>query len=104
MYFFDLTNSLPMPVLTFVNRMNHMDLLIRTRSTGTPLQFARKIGISRRALFLWLDQLREDFGFPIEYDKAAQTYYYTKPGRFSFGFHSLPELMFKAKIAEAEEC
>ncbi len=93
-----------MPVITFVNRMNHMDILIRTRSTGTPLQFARKIGVSRRALFLWIDQLREDFGFPIEYDKAAQTYYYTKPGRFSFGFYPLADVMLKEKFVSVEQC
>jgi len=75
-----------MPIVTLIYRLEYMDLLIRTRSTGTPAQFAQKIGISRRCLFLWIDQLREDFNFPIEYDKKSQTYYYTRSGKFWFGF------------------
>lgn len=75
-----------MPVISFIHRMERIDQLVRTQATGTPGQFAGKLGISKRCLHLWLSQLKDDFGFPIAYDADRQTYYYTKQGRFAFGF------------------
>ncbi len=75
-----------MPIISFIQRIERMDYLIRTSSTGTPEQFASKLGLSRRSLFLWIEQLREDFSFPIAYDPIRQSYYYTELGSFSFGF------------------
>lgn len=78
-----------MSILSVVSRIEHMHLLIKTKSTGPPAEFARRVGISRRSLFAWLDQMKEDFDFPIAYDPLRQTYYYTLEGHFEFGFKTI---------------
>ena len=64
-----------------------MHYLIKNKATGTPDQFARKVGLSRRSLFLWIEQLKDDFNFPIAYDPDRKSYFYTSEGEFVFGFN-----------------
>jgi hypothetical protein len=55
-----------------------IDHLIRTRATGTPAQLASRLNICERDVYRLLADLR-DQGFPIAYDKQADTYYYMEP-------------------------
>jgi predicted DNA-binding transcriptional regulator YafY len=75
-----------MPIISFVHRVEQMHYLIKNKATGTPEQFAAKVGLSRRSLFLWIEQLRDDFNFPIAYDPGRKSYFYTSEGEFVFGF------------------
>lgn len=93
-----------MPMISFIQRMEHIDLLIYSKATGTPAEFAAKLRLSKRSLYLWPDQLKNDFGFPIEYDNSRKTYHYTEQGRFAFGFRRAKqgaEKIFRKKIAGA---
>lgn len=62
----------------YVNRLQQADQLIRLRATGTPVQFAAQLDISKSHLFNVLEELRS-LGMPLEYDKQMQTYFYTQP-------------------------
>jgi hypothetical protein len=75
-----------MPIISFMHRVEQMHYLIKNRATGTPEQFAAKVGLSRRSLFSWIEQLRDDFNFPIAYDPDRKSYFYTSEGEFVFGF------------------
>lgn len=61
-------------LLSLVERIND---LICTKSTGTPRQMAQRLGLSERAWYYLLDQLRNDYGLPIAYCRFRQSYYYT---------------------------
>jgi hypothetical protein len=52
-----------------------MDLLISMMSTGTPDEFAEKLGLRRSALFQSLQEMRE-MGVDIRYSCFRQSYYY----------------------------
>jgi hypothetical protein len=65
---------LPHHQLVLVQRA---DDLIKIKSTGTPRQMAQRLGLSERAWYYLLDQLRTDYGFPILYDRFRRSYYYT---------------------------
>jgi hypothetical protein len=52
-----------------------MDLLISMMSTGTPEEFAEKLGLKRSALFQSLQEMRE-MGVDIKYSWFRQSYYY----------------------------
>lgn len=58
-----------------VNRILTMDVLISQQLTGKPERFAKKVGLSKRNLYNYLNAFRES-GRPINYDKEWQTYYY----------------------------
>ena len=53
-------------------RLHH---LIRTKSTGTPQQLAKKLGCSQSTLYEKIKQLK-DIGLPIVYCQARQGYEY----------------------------
>jgi biotin operon repressor len=68
-----------------VSRLNRIHELIRRKATGTPSQFAERLGISKSMLMVHLSQLK-DLGGPIKYDYVAQSYYYTASCSFFFGY------------------
>ena len=62
-----------MNIFTDLFLLQRIDHLIRTRATGTPVQLAERLDISERKLYRLMGELR-DQGFPITYDKQADTY------------------------------
>lgn len=58
--------------------LQRVDHLIRTRATGTPTQLASRLSICERDVYRLIADLR-DQGFPIAYDRQADTYYYVEP-------------------------
>ena len=52
-----------------------MDSLISMKATGTPEEFAEKLGIRRSTLFLSLQEMRE-MGVDIKYSCYRQSYFY----------------------------
>lgn len=64
-------------------QLARLDQLIRLKATGSPNQLAEKIGLSRRQLLRDIAKLRE-VGFPIDYSKSKQSYYYSDTVKLSF--------------------
>lgn len=58
--------------------LERVDHLIRTRATGKPTQLASRLETCERNVYRLIGRLR-DMGFPIEYDKQSDTYYYKEP-------------------------
>ena len=55
--------------------LERADLLIHLKATGTPAEFAAKLGISRASLFRLLEYFKE-IGTPVKYCKYRKAYYY----------------------------
>ncbi|HCX98658.1 MAG TPA: hypothetical protein DG754_00825 [Bacteroidales bacterium] len=58
---------------------------IESRSTGTPAELAQCMGFSERTIKRYIAQLRQ-MGAEISYCYQRNTYYYTTPVTFQFGF------------------
>lgn len=72
--------------MNLINQMRtfeHLDFLIRSKSTGTPKQLASRLEISERKVFRLLSELK-DMGFPISYDQRRQSYLYSKKVKINF--------------------
>lgn len=67
------------------NRLETLDYLIRSRSTGSPRKLAQRLDMSERNLYQFLEVMK-DLGAPICYCKTYKTYYYEVSGSFSFRF------------------
>jgi hypothetical protein len=63
--------------------LQRIDYLIRTRATGTPVQLSSRLNTCEREVYRLIASLREQ-GFPIAYDKQADTYYYMEPVVLNF--------------------
>ena len=68
-----------------VNRIKRMHELIRYKRTGKPAQFADKMGLSVRALYGHIKELK-DLGAPIAYCFYRESYEYIHPVEFRIGF------------------
>lgn len=65
----------------YIDRLERIDQMIRWKNTGTPKEFACKLGISKRCLYDYLEELKT-FGAVILYDKKNKTYFYEQDGHF----------------------
>lgn len=68
-----------------LQRLQLMDNMIRHKRSGTPEQFARKIGVSTSQLYKLINELKA-LGAPIGYCRSRQTYMYLKPVILNLGF------------------
>ena len=68
-----------------LTRLERIDFLIRTKSTGTPREFAARLGLSVRA---WHSLKGELVGLGVEiiYSKRYKTYYYADKERIMINF------------------
>lgn len=58
-----------------IYRINNLHKLIQCRHTGTPLELADSLRISKRQLYNVLDELKE-LGAEIGYSRSGYTFYY----------------------------
>ncbi len=79
-----------MSFLKKVERIERMHSLIKYKRTGTPEQFAQKMGLSQSMIYLIIGELKK-MGAPIVYSKYRESYQYEYPVHFKFGF-SNPDL------------
>ena len=59
-----------------IKKILYMDSLIQRECTGSPDQFAKRLNLSRSALFEYLTCMRDIFMVEIVYNRYAKTYYY----------------------------
>ena len=78
-----------MDTLQILERYKKMDKMIKRRNTGTPHEFATKLGISKSQLFNHLDYFRKK-GAEITYNKTLETYIYIKPVELTAEFSIRP--------------
>lgn len=69
----------------YFDRLEYLDKLIGRKSTGSPDNLARRINVSKRTIFEYIDILRS-LGAGIEYCRYRETYYYKSLGSFNFRF------------------
>ena len=69
----------------YFSRFEYLDYLIRAKATGPPRTLAKKMDVSLRTIFEYIEILRS-LGAPIYFDKHKQTYCYEESGRFNFRF------------------
>jgi predicted DNA-binding transcriptional regulator YafY len=70
----------------YLSLLLQLDQFIRTKGTGSPPEFARKVGISERSLYEYLKVLK-DLGAPIKFSRLDHSYYYEIEGQFQIAFH-----------------
>jgi hypothetical protein len=67
-----------MKVFEYLDRISRMHKLVLSGRTGTPCEFAGRLGMSRTSLYEMIDELRSR-GAPILYSKSSRTFYYSEP-------------------------
>ena len=74
-----------MSINKYITRIERMDTLIRRKATGTPTEFAKRMGISRSTL---MESLRfmKTRGANLFYDRQKETYLYEDEQEFFCGY------------------
>ncbi len=83
-----------MDILQDLFVFEHLDQLIRSRSTGRPAVLAQRLKTSERTVYRLIACLR-DYGFPIAYDQDRQTYFYDRPVRIHVEIRVGDDILFR---------
>jgi DNA-binding transcriptional regulator GbsR (MarR family) len=87
-----------MSLYKYIERLRRIDSLISMMATGTPVEFAEKLGIRRSTLFQSLQEMRE-MGVNIKYSFIRQSYYYADNRRIKIKLENIfPERINTEKI------
>ena len=69
-----------MSVLKYIQRIKHIDHLLRTKSSANLKTLCRKLNLSRSTVIEFLKEMKA-LGFPIKYDRKTHLYFYYEEGR-----------------------
>lgn len=69
----------------YFRRLERLDNLIRIKATGPPKILSRKMGVSERTIYKYIEIL-ESLGAPVAYSKIKESYVYENDGYFNFRF------------------
>ncbi|MCT4637983.1 MAG: hypothetical protein N4A72_09760 [Bacteroidales bacterium] len=73
--------------MTFIERLNkieRIDQLIKLKATGNMIELSRKIKLSERQTWRYIDDLK-NMGAEIEYSKELDSYVYKNDFYYSLG-------------------
>jgi hypothetical protein len=65
---------------SYVELLQRFHVQVKHGTTGTPDEFAKKLGISRSSLYNLIEQVKS-FGIDIEYSRLDECFRYTYPDR-----------------------
>jgi predicted DNA-binding transcriptional regulator YafY len=68
-----------------LERLERIDHLIRIKGTGSPSELAKRLNMSQRNIYQYLNLMRE-MGAPIKFCPFRETYYYSEEGQFMTRF------------------
>lgn len=77
-----------------LERLEQMHQLIKLHATGTPKEFAQKMGVSERTLYELLN-IAKELGACIEFNRYCRSYVYKQPMRLQIGFTALEATQIK---------
>jgi hypothetical protein len=81
-----------MSLLKSIERIQQLNDLIRREATGTAIEFADKIGISRSMLMENIREMKE-LGAMIEYCPFRRSYFYTEEFKVIIGAESKRKIL-----------
>lgn len=58
-----------------LERLKRMNRLIKDEITGTPEEFAERLGVSSSHLYRCIEEIKE-LGAPVSFSRSRRTYYY----------------------------
>jgi len=64
-----------MTLLKNINLVEQFHSLTLSEKTGTPKELAEQLGISRQALYIWIDELKS-LDLNVAYSRKRETFYY----------------------------
>ncbi|MDR0712348.1 MAG: hypothetical protein LBF67_08425 [Prevotellaceae bacterium] len=64
-----------MSIFEFVDKVKLFNRLVEQRHTGTPQEFAERLGMGRSTLYEFIDELRSR-DVDVSYSRKSRTYYY----------------------------
>lgn len=67
-----------MKIFNILDKMHIFNSLIDTQTTGTPAEFAQRLGISRSTLYDVIDDLRSR-GVSVKYSRRFRSFIYESP-------------------------
>ena len=67
----------------YFNRLEYINWLIKTESTGTPKELSAKLNMSERRIFDYINFMKTELNVPIKYCYNRKSYVYKTKGELN---------------------
>ncbi len=84
-----------MIIISTLERLKQINELIKTKSTGSPKDFSKRMGISESHLYRCINEMKE-MGAPIKFCRHRNSYYYAEPFEI--------KVSYSIEVITEEEC
>lgn len=74
-----------MKLFDYIDRLKIIHKLVEEQKTGSPEEFAKRLGIKRSTLYFIFEELKSK-GISIVYSRQIRSFYYEYPINFSIGY------------------
>lgn len=74
-----------MKLFEFIDRLQTIHKQVEQQKTGTPEEFAKRLGIKRSTLYSIIEELKSK-DIPIAYSRQLRSFYYERPITFNIGY------------------
>ena len=74
-----------MKLFEFIEKLQTIHKLVEQQKTGTPEEFAERLGVKRSTLYGIIEELKGK-DIPIAYSRQLRSFYYEHPITFSIGY------------------
>jgi len=64
-----------------ISKIKNLMHLIEKERTGTPKELAKRLELSERMVYIYVDVLKKDLKAPVVYNRTKQTYLYNEQGK-----------------------
>jgi transcriptional antiterminator len=71
-----------------ISKIKNLIHLIEKERTGTPKELAKRLELSERMVYNYVDVLRKDLKAPIVYNRIKQTYQYNEQGKLRWEWNT----------------
>jgi transposase len=71
-----------------VHKLKYFIYLIEKQRTGAPSEVAKKLGVSERTIYSYVNTLKYDLKAPVEFNKFRKSYQFERQGRLIWDWQS----------------
>lgn len=81
-----------MPIGLKISIIRRIDYFIRVNGSGVSMDICKRLGISRRTFFRYLEFMKSELKAPIKFNARTKRYTYKEAGSLFIGFYKNKEL------------
>lgn len=85
-----------------ISKIQQLIDLINVKTTGSPSELAKKLDVTERMTYKYLDILKSEFNAPLKYNRSIKSYVFTEAGEIDLKWQETDKKLNIKRIVEVK--